>query len=421
MKAYERFLNYVMVNTKADGESSSIPSSSGQKEFAQRLFEELSDLGVKDLILTEQGYLYGKIPSNLPPEEPQPLTVGFIAHLDTAPNLDSPHVRPKLIQPYQGEVIPLENGLVHDPSQDPCLQAALGAGIIITDGTTLLGGDDKAGVAEIVTMVEYVMTHPDYHHGPIAFAFTPDEEIGGSCKNFDINRFGADVAYTIDGEGFGTLEYENFCSGAAVVTIQGVMTHPGYAKNLMKNALVIGTEFHQMLPAWERPEHTEGYEGFQHLAEFNGDCGACTLGYLIRDFDAAGYEQRQARFQRIADYLNGQYGEGTVQLERIDANQNMASRLQETPYVIEFAKESIAACGVEPQVTPIRGGTDGVKLTFMGVPCPNLGTGSYHHHSALEFANIREMDQCVELMLRLGTRFASTQCSNRENKPYGSM
>ena len=403
MKLYERFLNYVMYDTMSLEEQDTVPSTPGQKVLSAALAEEISGLGIADVRLDDKGYVYGSIPSNIDRDVP---TIGFIAHVDTSDAHPSPKKKPRIIENYDGSVIQLAPGVALDPETDANLKNAVGCNLIVTDGTTLLGADDKAGVAEIVTALEYIASHPEFKHGKVAFSFTPDEEIGASQDNFDVAALGADFAYTVDGADFGDIEYENFYGASAVIEIKGVETHPGEAKDKMKNASLIAMEFDALLPPWERPEHTQDYEGFYHLTHIEGDCSSCRLSYLIREHDERKYQERKAMVKRAAEMLNARYGEGTAEAQVHDGYRNMAEMVRPHMHLIEFAKEAIAECGVTPRVPAIRGGTDGAELSYKGVPCPNLGTGSFNHHSLTEVANIDHMEKCSEAILRIIGKYA---------------
>ena len=401
-KLQERFLRYVMMDTQSREGSESVPSTRGQLVLARAIAEELEQVGINDVCLDDNGYLYGSLPANQDKEVP---VIGFIAHMDTADAHPSPRKQPRIIENYDGSVICLESGVTLDPSVDGALRASVGCTLIVTDGTTLLGGDDKAGAAEIVTALEYLKAHPELKHGKIAFSFTPDEEIGASQDHFSVEEFGADFAYTIDGADFGDIEYENFNAASAVITVKGVETHPGEAKDKMKNAAQIAMEFNAMLPAWERPEHTEDYEGFYHLSHIEGGCGKCILRYIIREHDHKKYEQRKDLVRRAAEQLNFRYGEGAVSVELRDGYRNMAEKVRPHMHLIEYAKEGIRELGTEPRVPAIRGGTDGAELSFKGVPCPNLGTGSWNHHAVTETANLDHMVKCTQLIIKLAEKY----------------
>lgn len=408
MRAYERFLNYITYDTMADaieGEKGTVPSSPGQLEFAGALMEELSSLGVTDAKLDEKGFIYGRIPSNMDESGNCPV-IGFIAHMDTATTFPGPGNTARLITDYDGKPVILNSEVTLDPEIFPALKAARGKDIIVTNGKTLLGGDNKAGVAEIITAIEYMMNHPEYKHGEVAFIFTPDEEIGGSTKNIDVKKSTAALAYTLDGEAPGMIEYQSFCTGAVTLEINGVSAHPAYGKDILKNALIIGNEFHSMLPAWLRPEHTENYDGYYHLVQMEGNPQHCKMAYLIRFYTEEEYRTAKERISRTVRYLNFEYGEDTVTAQFIDGRKSMTNLIEKHRELIDYALDAIKACGITPVIPVMRGGTDGVALTEMGLPCPNLGTGSYNHHAVTEFAIVQEMDKCVELILRLVKRFA---------------
>lgn len=407
MRAYERLLKYITYDTMADameGEKGTIPSSSGQLVFAKELMDELISMGV-EAELDSKGFIYGSIAANLKEDKKVPV-IGFIAHLDTATTFSGPGNTAKLIRGYDGKSIALNDKVTLDPAVFPALKDAEGKDIIVTNGVTLLGGDDKAGVAEIMTAIEYMNTHPEYKHGEIAFIFTPDEEIGGSMKNIDVKKTRAELAYTLDGEAFGMIEYQSFCTGAVLLEIKGVTAHPCFGKDILKNALVIGNEFHSMLPAWQRPEHTENFDGYFHLVQMEGNPQHCKMAYLIRYYTEEEYNREKKRLNRTALYLNEAYGENTVSLEFMDGRKSITKEIEAHREIIDYALAAIRDCGIEPTIPVMRGGTDGVVLTEMGLPCPNLGTGSYNHHAVTEFAVVQEMDQCVELILRIAARFA---------------
>lgn len=405
MKTYERFLNYVMYDTMSLEGQETVPSTPGQRVFGQALTEELKSFGIEDVRFDDKGYIYGSLPSNIEREVP---VIGFIAHVDTSDAHPSPAKKPRIIEKYDGGVIELESGITMSSADNQNLKNAMGCDLIVTDGTTLLGGDDKAGVAEIMTALEYMASHPDFKHGKIAFSFTPDEEIGTSQDNFDVAAFGADFAYTVDGADFGDIEYENFYGASLTVDIKGVSTHPGEAKDKMRNASLIAMEFDAMLPPWQRPEHTEDYEGFYHLMHINGDCEHCQMSYIIREHDFEKYQQRKALASQAAEVLNSRHGEGTVRADIKDGYRNMAEMVRPHMHLIDFAKEAIAECGVTPRVPAIRGGTDGSELSYKGVPCPNLGTGSFNHHSLSEVANIDHMELCTEVILKIIGKYAAS-------------
>lgn len=401
-KLQERFLRYVMFDTQSQEGSGTVPSTEGQLALAEAIEEELKGLGIEDVRLDSKGYLYGSLSANQKEEVP---VIGFIAHMDTADACPSPAKLPRIIENYDGGIIHLESGVILDPAEDAALSASTGCTLIVTDGTTLLGGDDKAGAAEIVTALEYLTGHPELKHGKIAFSFTPDEEIGTSQDHFSVEDFGADFAYTVDGADFGDIEYENFNAASVAVRVKGMGTHPGEAKNKMKNASLIAMEFNGLLPEWERPEHTENYEGFYHLLHVEGDCDYCVLRYIIREHDGKKFEERKETVRKAAEFLNLRYGKDTVTAEIRDGYRNMAEKVKPHMHLIEYAKEGIAELGTEPRVPAIRGGTDGSQLSFKGVPCPNLGTGSWNHHSVMEIANLDHMVKCTRLIVKLAEKY----------------
>lgn len=399
MNVAERFLNYVVYDTQSK-ESNVIPSTEGQLVFARVLMEELRSLGICDAVLSENGYIYGSIPANVEAAVP---TLAFLAHMDTAESYPGPQTTPQVITNYSGEAFRLESGVWMDPAKDAHLKASTGDDIIVTNGLTLLGGDDKAGVAEIMTALEYFTSHPQVKHGKILFAFTPDEETGASVNGIDLEKIPADFAFTVDGAAFGEIEYENFNAAAAHITVHGVDTHPGDAKGTMRNANLLAIEFQTMLPAWQRPEHTEGYEGFFHLETMQGTCSCCELTYLIREADGEKFQKMKTTLLEIASYLNRKYGADVIEVALSDSYHNMKEFVLPHMHFIEKAKAAIRKQGVDPVSNLIRGGTDGATLSGRELPCPNLGTGTFNHHGVTEFANIRQMNQCVELIKELLT------------------
>ena len=391
----ERFLRYVQVETTSCEENAQCPSTPGQKILGAMLAEELRSLGVKDARMDEHGYVYGSIPEKGHTAQP---AIGLIAHMDTSDAVKGA-TRPRVISHYDGKAITLENGLVIDGFD--FLPGLAGQDLVVTSGDSVLGADDKAGVAEIMTLCEQ-LTAPDApDHGKICVAFTPDEEIGRGADLFDVPGFGADFAYTVDGGALGQLEYECFNAASCAVTVTGVNIHPGSAKNQMKNAMLIAMEFAGMLPPWERPEHTEGYEGFYHLREMQGNEERAVLKYIIRDHDAEAFEARKQTVRQIEAYLNGKYGERTVQVVLEDSYRNMREVIEQHPEVLERAKHAFRSCGVEPLICPIRGGTDGARLSYMGLPCPNLSTGGYNYHGRKELIPVQAMEKMVEVLRAL--------------------
>lgn len=405
MRAYERLLDYVKVYTTSDPESGTHPSAAREFDLAHKLVEELKALGVEDARVDEHCYVYGSLPATPGCEEKPAL--GLIAHMDTAPDASGENVNPILHENYDGgDVVLPATGKVMKVSAFPFLASMKGETLITTDGTTLLGADDKAGVAEIMTMAEQLLNDPTIEHGKICIGFTPDEEIGRGANYFDVKGFGAQFAYTVDGGELGELEYENFNAGSANVQVNGLSIHPGSAKNAMLNASLLAMEFHQMLPVEQNPRYTEGYEGFFHLSEMKGHVEQAELDYIIRDHDAAKYEQKKQAMQEIADYLNHKYGEGTFVLTISDSYRNMKEMVQPHMHLIDNAKKAFAQCGVEAQTVPIRGGTDGARLSYMGLPCPNLSTGGHNFHGRFEYIPIEAMDKMVETLINISKIYA---------------
>ena len=399
MRAYERLLKYVRVYTTSDPNSGTHPSAEREFDLARILVEDMKAIGIEDAFVDEHCYVYGTIPAT-PGCESKP-ALGLIAHMDTAPDASGENVNPILHENYDGHDVTLPaTGMVMKVSTFPFLKELKGETLITTDGTTLLGADDKAGVSEILTAAETLMAE-GRPHGKICIAFTPDEEIGEGASLFDVEGFGAAYAYTVDGEDVGEISYENFNAAAAVVTVHGFSVHPGSAKNSMINAQNVAMEFHAALPAFSRPEHTEGREGFFHLTSMQGDVTTAHLGYIVRDHDAAKFAARKAQMQHIAACLNDRYGAGTVELDIKDSYYNMLEKIQPHFHLVENARKAIRAAGLEPIETPVRGGTDGATLSYMGLPCPNLGTGGFNFHGPCECITAEKMDQGVEILLNL--------------------
>ena len=403
-KILDRFLRYVSIDTQSDENSESQPSAAKELDLLRLLRDELAALGV-DVNLDEYGYVMASIPSNLGKDAP---AVGFIAHVDTAPDASGKDVRPQIIPDYDGGPIDLKGvpGLQLRPEEFPEMRRYVGKTLITTDGTTLLGADDKAGVAEIMHAVEYIVTHPEFKHGDIKIGFTPDEEIGRGVVKFDVAKFGAQYAYTMDGGEVGELEYENFNAASAKVRIQGRNVHPGSAKDKMKNAILIGQELNALLPAAQRPEHTEGYEGFFHLISFKGTVEEAEFAYIIRDHDRAKFEQKKQAIVRCADFINARYGEGTATVEVKDQYYNMREQVEPHYHIIEKAMKAIEMAGIEPVVKPIRGGTDGANLSFKGLPCPNLFAGGLNFHGKMEFVPLESMEKASEVILNIISLYA---------------
>ena len=394
MRAYERFLNYVQYDTASDERSDTCPSTEKQLVLGAALADELKKLGVADARLDEHGYVYGSIPANaggLP-------AIGLISHMDVVDCVPSAPVVPAIIDDYDGGPVTLKNGLVLDPAVFPEVALARGKRLIVTDGNTSLGADDKAGVAEIMTACERILADPSLKHGRICVAFTPDEEIGRGADRFDVAGFGADFAYTVDGGAVGGISYENFNAASGTVLVHGRNVHPGSAKNIMVNASLLAMEFASMLPPEQRPEHTEGYEGFFHLTDMRGQEDEARLHYIIRDHDRTRFEARKEQFQDIAAYLNGKYGAGTVEVTVKDSYYNMRELIEPRMHIVERAEAAYRAVGVEPWSTPIRGGTDGARLTFMGLPCPNIATGGMNFHGRFECIAAEDMDVMAEVI-----------------------
>ncbi|MCM8709679.1 peptidase T [Clostridium sp. SYSU_GA19001] len=396
-RVVERFIKYVKFDTKADEESNTVPTTEGQLVFAKELGKELEELGLKDVSVDENGYVMATLPANVDKKVP---VVGFIAHMDTSPDMSATNVKPKFVENYDGGDIKLNEEVILSPKDFPELKNYIGDTLITTDGTTLLGADDKAGIAEIITAVEYLVQHPEIPHGTIKIGFTPDEEVGRGADYFDTYKFGADLAYTIDGGAIGELEYENFNAAGAKVTFQGRNVHPGYAKDKMINSMLIANEFISALPESETPQATEGYEGFYHLNSINGDVEKTVLNYIIRDFDKDSFEKRKQTIKEISENLNKKYP-GRVSIEIKDQYRNMREKIESVMYVVDNAKKAMELAGVKPIVKPIRGGTDGARLSFMGLPTPNIFTGGLNFHGKYEYVPVCSMEKAVEVILKL--------------------
>ncbi|MBO7544728.1 MAG: peptidase T [Bacteroidales bacterium] len=403
-KILDRFLRYVSVDTQSNEESESQPSTEKQLVLLKMLRDELLALGV-EATLDEYGYVMGSIPSNAGDGIP---AVGFIAHVDTAPDASGKDVKPQIVENYDGSDIALKGvpGLFLKPAEFPELLHFKGQTLITTDGTTLLGADDKAGVAEIMNAVQYIMEHPEFKHGPIKIGFTPDEEIGRGVVKFDVKRFGAEYAYTMDGGEIGELEFENFNAASAKIHIQGCNVHPGYAKGKMKNAILIGQEFNAMLPVMARPEYTEGYEGFFHLISFKGTVEEADFAYIIRDHNRSKFEYRKEMIQKVADFINSKYGEGTVTLVLKDQYYNMREQVEPHYHIIEKAVKAMEAEGIKAKIQPIRGGTDGANLSFKGLPCPNIFAGGLNFHGKMEFIPLESLEAASRVILGIIRLFA---------------
>lgn len=400
----ERFLRYVSVDTQSNEDSQTQPSTMKQLNLLSMLRDELLAMGV-EATLDEYGYVMAKIPSNVDAHVP---AVGFISHVDTSPDASGADIKPQIIHDYDGSAIALKgvDGLYLDPMDFPELLRHKGEDLITTDGTTLLGADDKAGVAEIMNAVEYIMTHPEFKHGPICIGFTPDEEIGRGVAKFDVARFGADYAYTMDGGEVGELEFENFNAAAATVTIQGRNVHPGYAKGKMKNAILIGMELNSLLPIEQRPEYTSDYEGFFHIISYKGTVENCTFSYILREHDLDKHEAQKEELRRCVDFINAKYGEGTASVEIRHQYYNMRKQVEPHYHIVEKAIKAMEMEGIKPKVQPIRGGTDGANLSFMGLPCPNIFAGGLNFHGKFEWVSIQSMEKASKVVLNIISLFA---------------
>lgn len=397
----DRFIRYVQVDTQSQAGSPTAPSTSKQMDLGRLLAEELRALGVKNVELTEHCLVYGTIPSTLPGGKG--ISIGFSAHMDTSPDSEGANVKPWVLTDYQGGEVVLnrELGITMDPAEHPTLRKYVGKDLVFTDGTTLLGGDDKAAIAAIVTMAEYYCQHPEVPHGPIQICFGPDEEVGRGTENFSIERFGADLAYTVDGDGLGGICSETFNAAEAQLTIRGLSVHPGTAKGIMKNAVEIGAEFMDMLPALERPQSTEGREGYYHPFVFQGSVESAFLRCIVRDHNRARYEERMAYIRKCVEELNARYGEGTVALQFVNIYYNLGEVVDRVPFMVDYARQAIIDCGVEPFTVAMRGGTDGAWISQMGLPCPNITAGYENAHGHYEYVCIQSMAKNVEIFLRL--------------------
>ena len=403
-KILDRFLRYVSVDTQSDENSESQPSSAKQLDLLRMLRDELTAMGV-EATLDEYGYVMATLPSNIDRKVP---VVGFIAHVDTSPDASGANVRPQIIENYDGGDIALKGvpGLFLKPSEFPELLGHKGETIIPTDGTTLLGADDKAGVAEIMNAVQYMVEHPEFKHGEIRIGFTPDEEIGRGVVKFDVKKFGAEYAYTMDGGEVGELEFENFNAASAKIHIQGRNVHPGYAKGKMKNAILIGMELNSLLPVQQRPEFTEGYEGFFHIISFKGSVEEADFGYIIRDHDRAKFEEKKEVIGKCVAFINEKYGEGTASLEVKDQYYNMRQQVEPYYFIVEKAVKAMEMEGIEARIQPIRGGTDGANLSFKGLPCPNIFAGGLNFHGKMEFAPLESIEKASRVVLNIISLFA---------------
>lgn len=402
MNIVERFLKYVSFTTTSDENTGLTPSTPGQMIFAQSLQNELKSIGLSDVSIDENGYVMATLPSNSEKNIP---TIGFIAHMDTSPEMTARHVVPNIIKNYDGSILTLnaEENIRLSPEDFPELKKYIGQDLIVTNGKTLLGADDKAGIAEIVTAMEYLINHPEMKHGTIRIAFTPDEEIGQGAQHFNVEKFNADWAYTIDGGEIGELEYENFNAASAKITFFGRNVHPGYAKHKMLNSIRIGQQFASMLPRHETPEHTENYEGFYHLISFEGNVEKTTLLYIIRDHDRSKFESRKKEIQHLVNKIAAEFGADSVNLEIKDQYYNMREKIEPLMHIIDLASEAMREVGIEPKIKPIRGGTDGAQLSFKGLPCPNIFTGGHNFHGRYEYIPIQSMEKAMQVIVKIAT------------------
>ncbi len=396
MDITERFLNYTKFDTQSQEDSDQVPSTEKQLVFANYLKKELENEGLSDVEMDDKGYIYATLKANIKGDVP---TIGFISHYDTSPDCSGANIKARIINNYDGSDILLSEGIISSPKKFPELLKHIGEDLIVTDGHTLLGADDKAGIAEIIQAMCWLRDHPEVKHGKIRIAFNPDEEIGMGAHHFDVEKFGCDWAYTMDGGDLGELEFENFNAASAKIFIKGVSVHPGYAKDKMMNANVLATEFAQLLPADERPETTEGYQGFYHLMGIESNVEQAKLSYIIRDHDRERFEDRKRFVQKCADQMNETYGEGTVIAEVKDQYYNMKEKIDPQMHVIDLVLHAMQDCGVAPKVKPIRGGTDGAQLSFKGLPCPNIFAGGVNFHGPYEFVSIQSMKQAMQVII----------------------
>lgn len=405
MRAYERLINYTKYETASDEDNVTCPSTPEQLVFGRKLVEEMKSLGIQDATIDENGYVFGTIEANI--ENWTGTVIGFIAHMDVVRDVAYTNVQPRVIKNYDGGDIQLnsESKIILSPKEYTSLKQYIGCDLLVSDGTTLIGADDKAGIAEILTMAEVLYQEPQIKHGMIKIGFTPDEEIGRGADLFDVQRFGADFAYTVDGAAFGEVEYETFNAAEAAITIHGINIHPGDAKDKMINAMQVAMEFNALLPEQERPEHTENYQGFYHLTHMEGIVERAELHYILRDHDAKKLEEKKRVIEQITKQLNKKYGKEIVKISIKDNYRNMLEQIKPYWHLIDIAYEAVKELGGTICSEPVRGGTDGSRLSFMGLPCPNLGTGSHNHHSKLEYACVQAMDQCVGLLVKIAEKY----------------
>ncbi|MHB9943155.1 peptidase T [Clostridium sporogenes] len=402
----ERFLGYIKIDTQSSEESETVPTTKTQLEFAKKLGEELKTIGLKDVSVDENGYVMATLESNI---EKEVQTVGFIAHMDTSPDLSGTNINPRIVEKYEGQDIVLnkEKNIVLKVDEFPEILEYKGQDIVVTDGNTLLGADDKAGIAEIVTAMEYLINHPEIKHGTIKVGFTPDEEVGKGADHFDVKKFGADLAYTLDGGGIGELECETFNAAKAKVIIEGRNVHPGSAKNKMTNAVLVANKFISMLPENEVPEKTEGYEGFFHLLSVKSEVETAELNYIIRDFDRKKFEERKEQIKEVGKKINEEYNKEIVCVKVEDQYYNMKEKIDEVKYVVDIAYDAMKAVDIEPNLVPIRGGTDGSRLSFMGLPTPNLFAGGHNFHGRFEFVPVPSIEKAVQLVVKIAELYAN--------------
>jgi tripeptide aminopeptidase len=405
MNITERFLKYVSFHTTSDTETNLTPSTPGQLVFAQYLVEELKNIGLSEVELDSNGYVMATLPANIDKEVP---VIGFISHMDTSPDMSGKNVKARVISDYDGNDILLneEKVIILETGKYPEIRKYVGQDIIVTDGTTLLGADDKAGLAEIVTAMEYLIAHPEIKHGKIRIGFTPDEEIGQGADHFNVAKFGADWAYTMDGGEIGELEYENFNAASAKITIHGINVHPGYAKHKMKSSIRIAHQFISMLPRHETPEHTEGYEGFYHLMSMEGNVEKTSLNYIIRDHDRDRFERRKKELIHLINKINAEFGENTATVEMKDQYYNMREKVEPLMHIVDLAFNAMKEAGVEPKVKPIRGGTDGAQLSFKGLPCPNIFAGGHNFHGRFEYVPVPSMEKATQVIITIAQNIA---------------
>lgn len=399
-KVTEKFLKYVKMDTKSDDESQTVPSTKSQLELGKVLTQELKDLGLQDAAMDENGYVTATLKSNI---DKDIQVIGFIAHMDTSPDMTALNVNPQIVKNYDGEDIILnkDKNIILSPKDFSELKNYIGKTLITTDGNTLLGADDKAGISEIMAAVEYLVNNKDVEHGEIKIGFTPDEEVGRGADHFNVEAFGADYAYTVDGGEIGELEYENFNAAGAKIKINGRNVHPGSSKNKMKNSMLIAMELNSMLPSAETPSHTEGYEGFYHLTDINGSVEETNVQYIIRDHNREKFEAKKLNLLKIVEYLNGKYGENTLAIEMKDQYFNMKEKVEPVYYIVDNARKAMEELDIIPNIRPIRGGTDGARLSFMGLPCPNLFTGGHNYHGRYEYVVVESMEKSVDVILKI--------------------